>query len=292
MQILYCSGRVPLDNVSFCCLDCTSLLLLSDFSRDSAANRHCATHQIRIILVSCVVITSLFYPALSIYTSSQPKSFSIIDTFISPSTASSFHAQKDLVNLWDSHNTLRLHEDPITRAKCGVGLALRVERILIQSPALDDNGVLNHQILLSTLNFESRLEELILTGDSPCLKRPDGKCLVLSPLLFWDHDQEALLSDTKILDTLSPSKNISVEDIIVTPKMVLAGLESDDPHAAESQFDFAMFLALTYFFPKSECLGDTEHTTWLKTVHQALALNSELTVQIEEPKLIALEVSI
>lgn len=254
-------------------------------------NRHCATHQIRIILVSCVVITSLFYPALSIYTSSQPKSFSIIDTFITPSTASSLHAQKGLVNIWDHHSALRLHEDPITRAKCGVGSALRVERILIQSPALDDNGVLNHQILLSTLNLENRLEELISAGDSPCLKRPDGKCLVLSPLLFWHHDQEALVSDDEILETLSPSRNISVGDIVVTPKMVLAGLESNDPDAAATQFDFAMFLALTYFFPKSDCLGDTQHTVWRETVQQALSLNSELKVQIEEPKLIALEVS-
>ena len=32
---------------------------------------HCATHQIRVILISCVVITSLFYPALDVYTSSK-----------------------------------------------------------------------------------------------------------------------------------------------------------------------------------------------------------------------------
>lgn len=34
-------------------------------------NSHCATHQIRVILISCVVITSLFYPALDVYTSSK-----------------------------------------------------------------------------------------------------------------------------------------------------------------------------------------------------------------------------
>lgn len=37
----------------------------------AGCNSHCATHQVRVILISCVVITSLFYPALDVYTSSK-----------------------------------------------------------------------------------------------------------------------------------------------------------------------------------------------------------------------------
>ncbi|KAI3607963.1 sterol regulatory element binding protein cleavage-activating protein, partial [Moniliophthora roreri] len=53
---------------------------------------HCATHQIRIILVSGIVITSLFYPALDLYSSTNQQFSSIFTAF------SSLHAQQDLVN--------------------------------------------------------------------------------------------------------------------------------------------------------------------------------------------------
>jgi hypothetical protein len=252
------------------------------------AGRHCATHQIRIILVSSVVITSLFYPALAIYSSSQPKSLSILDNFTSRHTNIFFEAQKDLVNLWSSHDTIKLHEDSVSRAKCGVGTALRVERVLIQSNHADDDGAVSHQTLLSTLDFESRLERLVSSRDTPCLKGLNGRCFILSPLLFWNYDKEKLASDTNIMDTLNSSPNVSVGSIPVTPQMVLAGRGSDEPHVAG--FDFARFLALTYFFPGSDCLGDSEHASFLQSVHQVLEQNTKPVVQVQEPTLIALEV--
>jgi hypothetical protein len=256
----------------------------------NCTHSHCATHQIRIILVSSVVITSLFYPALAIYSSSQPKSLSILDTFTSRNTNPLSDAQKDLVNFWSSHNTLKLHEDAVSRAKCGVGTALRVERVLIQSTDAEDDGAVSHQTLSSTLHFESRLEHLVSSGDTPCLKAPSGKCLVLSPLLFWNYDKDALASDTNILDTLSVFRNVSVGSILVTPQMVLAGRGSNEPHVAGSGFDFARFLALTYFFPGSDCLGRSEHASFLHSVHQALAQNTKPIPQVQEPTLIAFEV--
>ncbi|KAG6918022.1 hypothetical protein DXG01_016874 [Tephrocybe rancida] len=250
---------------------------------------HCATHQIRIILVSCVVITSLFYPALAIYTSSQPKSLSIIDTFISRTTISAFDAQKDLDDLWSERHGLRIHNDAVTRAKCGVSSALRVERLLIQGHDTDDEGALNKQTLLSTLELEKRLEALISSSDTSCLKRSDGKCFVISPLLFWDHDRETLISDTDILDTLNPSKNISLGGIPITPQMVLARRELHEPHVTESDYDFATFLAVTYFFPESDCLGNIEHASWLQIVRRARAQHQEPNLEIPEPTIIGLE---
>ncbi|KAG5650886.1 hypothetical protein H0H81_010665 [Sphagnurus paluster] len=248
---------------------------------------HCATHQIRIILVSCVVITSLFYPALEIYTSSQPKTLSIIDTFISRSTISEFDAQKDLVDVWSYHG-LRIHEDAVSRARCGVGRALRVERLLVQGAEVDSQGALTRQTLLSTLELENRIESLISDTETPCLKRPDGKCFVVSPLLFWNHERDALLSDNNIIETLDASKNISLGGIFITPQMVLARRGSYETHAA-SKFEFATFLAVTYFFPESDCLGTSEHASWLQLVHRALAQDTEPTLQIQEPTLIALK---
>ena len=252
---------------------------------------HCATHQIRIILVSCVVITSLFYPALAIYASSQPNSLSIIDAFVSRSAVSGFHAPNDLDNLWSCHHTLRVHEDAVTRAKCGVGRALRVERLLIHGPMDEDVGAMNHQTLRSTLDFEHRLEETILQEEStPCLRRADGKCFVLSPLLFWNHDLEALLSDTNPLSTIKAVENVSLGGFHVTPQMVLARRRSLEP--AASKLDFAEYLAVTYFFPESDCLGSSEHASWLQAVQKAVAQEPEGLIQMREPTLIALEVII
>ena len=249
---------------------------------------HCATHQIRIILVSCVVITSLFYPALAIYASSQPKSLSIIDAFVSRSTVSGFLAPNDLENLWSYHHTLRIHEDAVTRAKCGVGRALRVERLLIHGPIDEDVGAINRQTLRSTLDLEHRLEETMLQESTPCLKRADGKCFVLSPLLFWNHDLGALLSDTNPLNTIKAVGNVSLGGFYVTPQMVLAHRRSLEP--AVSKLDSAEYLAVTYFFPESDCLGSLEHASWLQAVQKAVAQEPEGLIQMQEPTLIALEV--
>lgn len=68
--------------------------------------------------------------------------------------------------------------------------------------------------------------------------------------------------------------------------MVLAGRES----GSDFSFDFAMYLALTYFFPETDCLGKSDHLNWLQTVQDAKAFNAEIIVKPEEPFLLALEV--
>ncbi|KAJ7063555.1 sterol regulatory element binding protein cleavage-activating protein [Mycena amicta] len=240
---------------------------------------HCATHQIRIILVSCVVITSLFYPALALYTwSARPGFLSILDV-----TRSQY--PQDLENLWTGHETLRVLEDAVSRAKtrasCLADNALRVERILIHSPF--DGGV-NHQILQSTLDLERRIDQL----DLACLKRDDGSCFVLSPLAFWRHNEAALHADTNILDTLL-TQNASISGLQITPQMVLAGRGSDEPQVSGTHFDYAMFIALTYFFPNSDCLGEAEHRAWLHAIDAASLGAPRRSDPTQEATLIALQ---
>ncbi|KAJ7460927.1 sterol regulatory element binding protein cleavage-activating protein [Mycena galericulata] len=238
---------------------------------------HCATHQIRIILVSCVVITSLFYPALALYSSSHPEFLSILDV-----TRSQY--PQDLVDIWTGHDSLRVLEDAVSLARTHVSCpsdgTLRVERIFIHSPF---DGAVNHQILQSTLDLERRIDALQL----PCLKHADGTCFVLSPLAFWRYNPATLLDDSNILDTLS-NRNVSIAGIPISPQMVLAGRGSDEPHVAGTNFDFAMFLALTYFFPNSDCLGPEEHLAWLEAVDVASQFTPR-TGKFQEPTLIALE---
>ncbi|KAL0577358.1 hypothetical protein V5O48_004610 [Marasmius crinis-equi] len=242
---------------------------------------HCATHQIRIILISGIVITSLFYPALDLYTASNTP---IINPF------PSFHAHQDLVDLWSAHETLVAREDPVSRARCGTGRTVRVERVLVQSPLSDDDdGALNQRILISTLNFEQRLQKRLTTQKIPCLERTDRRCFVLSPLAFWGNDKARLLSDPNILDTLSLTRNVSVDGIPVTPQMVLAGRGSLEPHVGGNTFDFATFLALTYFLPESDCFSNSDHTAWVDAAQSVAGQDAELKTLSEEPTLIALE---
>ncbi|KAF5331101.1 hypothetical protein D9619_006037 [Psilocybe cf. subviscida] len=235
---------------------------------------HCATHQVRVILISCVVITSLFYPALDLYTSSRDASQSILDTITST------HMASDLANVWEPHGDIRIHRDAVTKAKCRDGDALRVERILIQSPVEE---AFNQEILLATLDLEQRLDAS--ASELNCLKRPDGRCLAISPLAYWNYDKGALRGDAHILDTLSASKNMSVGSIPITPQMVLAGRGSFD---GGNKFDYATFLALTYFFPHSACWGaSAEHAQWVQTVENII--DAEHRPQPPAPTLLALE---
>ncbi|KAH9484081.1 Sterol regulatory element-binding protein cleavage-activating protein [Psilocybe cubensis] len=248
---------------------------------------HCATHQIRVILISCVVITSLFYPALDLYTSSRNSSQSLLYNW-----GCALHPapEQDLANLWQSQDTLRVHEDPVARAKCRANNAIRVEHILIQSPLVEDDGALNHNILLSTLDLEQRLEDIISSGDSPCLKKPDGKCLVISPLAFWNYDKSTLLSDSNVFDTLTHSKNVSVSGIPITPQMVLAGRGSYEPHVGGNKLDYATFLALSYFFPNSPCWDSgAEHALWVHTIQNTVSQDAEVVARGPEATLIALD---
>lgn len=162
---------------------------------------------------------------------------------------------------------------------------MRVERVLIQSALPEDTGALNNQILFSTLDLEQQINKELFSEGIPCLNNPDGSCFVLSPLGFWDYDEARLLSDVNILDTLQLSSNVTVSGVPVTPEMVLAGRESSD-----ITLDFAMFLALTYIFPETDCSGNSGHNAWLRALQKAVNRKGDLIAETKEPNLIALEV--
>ena len=176
----------------------------------------------------------------------------------------------------------------MARARCGTEGILRVERLLIHSALPEDTGALNNQILLSTLQLERRIGYAVSTAGMGCLRRNDGSCFVLSPVAFWNYDEDMLLSDEDMLDTLQRTPNISIQGIPITPEMVLAGRELDD----DSNLDFAMFLVLTYVFHETSCLGSGGHSAWVKAVRQAAGGTGDLAVVTEEPTLLALEVTI
>ncbi|TFY56176.1 hypothetical protein EVG20_g9031, partial [Dentipellis fragilis] len=253
---------------------------------------HCATHQIRVLLICAVVITSLFYPALAMYSTSQPRflahfSSQILDPFVAADAISNYYAQHDLWNLWTGQDHLQVREDSVARARCGKEQTLRIERVLIHNSGSEDGPALSPQLLVSALQLEQRILDGLPAHRLSCLRKPDGRCLVISPLEFWHHSEAAIRSDRDIMDTLSLSKNVSVAGIPITPQMVLAGREVNE--YANKKVDLSMFLVLTFFFPEVDCLGNSGHRVWRGVLEQATKGAADLMTEAQEPTLIALE---
>ena len=245
-------------------------------------------------MVSSIVITSLLFPAIAVYTSPETHFFAgftlrVLDSFLTPDDISSYFAHHDLRYIWEGQPNLRLHDDSVARAQCGMQSILRSEQLLIGSVSQDYGlDALDRDTLLSTLALEQRISKTLAQRHIPCLKSSTGSCLFLSPLAYWDHDEGAVTADANILDTINLSHNVTASGIPITPEMVLAG-RGHDPRS--SNVDSAMFLALTYFFPDRDCLGNTGHIQWLRVLREAGGHTGDLVVQAQPPKLIALEVS-
>lgn len=207
-----------------------------------------------------------------------------------------FFSHHDMRHLWEEYNTIRVREDSVARARCGMEGIVRTERVFIGSSVGDDDdevddglGALKHSALLSAFELERRISETIRRRNLRCLTTPDGSCLVLSPSAFWHNDAKALIEDVNILDTLNLSPNATVSGIPVTPDMTLAGREFSDP--TSTRVDGALFLVLTYFFPDADCLGKAGHHEWLHVLEEAVEHIGDVMVRAQAPKLIALEVS-
>lgn len=167
---------------------------------------------------------------------------------------------------------------------------LREERVLVGSISPEEGlGALDKSTLHATLKLEHRISETLSGRGIPCLQTRTGSCFALSPLVFWNYDEQMLASDVNVLDTLNMAHNISISGVPITPDMVLAGRELLDPHS--DHIDAAMFLVLTYFFPETDCFSKEGHFKWLHALEDATGSAGELVVLAQEPRLIALEVS-
>ncbi|KAH8117453.1 sterol-sensing domain of SREBP cleavage-activation-domain-containing protein [Phellopilus nigrolimitatus] len=254
---------------------------------------HCATHQIRLILISGLVITSLFYPALGIYSSSSSKLVTSFPTHIlgqifAPDVRALSFFENDLDSVWSGHDALRIIDDTVARARCGMEKTVRIERLLLTSDGFDsDTGAINHQMLLSALKLESRLTDLLSSSNFNCLSSHSRRCITLSPLEFWSHDEHILEMDEDLLRTVNTHRNISVDGLSLRAPMVFAGRESAEPHG--SSIDFAAYLALTYFFHEDDCNGSSGHNTWLRALNNVASSQGPVSFKIQEPLLLALE---
>ncbi|KAI5124512.1 hypothetical protein M0805_003036 [Coniferiporia weirii] len=250
---------------------------------------HCATHQIRLILISGLVITSLFYPALGIYTNPNSELLTTSTHILGHIDLRSLSFfEDDLDSAWSGHDALRTVDDTVARARCGMEKTIRIERVLLTSDGFDsDAGVISHEMLRSALELETALTDHLLLNKFKCLSSPSRQCITLSPLEFWSHDQHALQADHDLLQTINRNQNISAAGLSLRASMVFAGRESAEPH--ESSINFAAYLALTYFFHEDDCNGSIGHNEWLKALDSIISPLGDISVKAEEPVLLALE---
>lgn len=255
---------------------------------------HCATHQIRLILISGLVITSLFYPALSIYSSSRFKPLSHVPAqllgILSPGTPSLAYFQDDLDNVWSGLSALRVWQDAVTRARCGVERTIRLERLLVTSTAIEDTGVINKQTLSSALHFEEELtRHLSSLPHLYCLARSGHECIAISPLEFWAHDHDKLLTDPRVVHTVNTNANMSVAGLPFNLRMVFAGRETSEN--SDAFVNFATHLSIVYMFLENDCSGSAGHEAWLQALEDVVPPSVELVTKPQGPQLLALQVS-
>ena len=158
--------------------------------------------------------------------------------------------------------------------------------MLVHSSASTDFAALSHQLLRATLHLERKISDTLAARTVPCLKRPDGQCLIVSPLMFWNHDENALMTDTNVLYTLSPSNNVSFAGVPIESQMVVAWGDKYSSVDTSS----TVFLALTFFFQERDCIGKTGHALWLQILEDSSKDSATLITETQQPKLIAFEV--
>jgi len=106
--------------------------------------------------------------------------------------------------------------------------------------------------------------------------------------MFWSHDESALMSDTNVLNTLSPASNVSFAGVPIESQMVVSW--GDRSKYLSVDAGSTVFLALTFFFPERDCLGKTGHALWLQILEDASKDSATLITETQQPKLIAFEV--
>jgi Sterol-sensing domain of SREBP cleavage-activation len=245
--------------VVFTTLECQFLCRFSSAHANAHHCSHCASHPKRVILVSSVVITSLFYPALALYSSSNP-------TYALSFLSTLFDAyQSDLHEIWESHDELHILADAATRARCGMERTLRIERVLVPSSEWTPAGAATPATLQFASKLDDRIGGILRDAKSPlsCVRTANKQCLVLSPMLLFDRGIPS--TTTEILKTINASPNVSVSDIQIGVPMLFSGRSFTDDRL-NTVVEHVTFLALTYFFLEKDCLASDGHDRWLKTL--------------------------
>jgi hypothetical protein len=211
----------------------------------------------------------------------------------------------DVRKPWEGMDNLVVVDESLTRPLCAEGATVRMERVLIHrsiSPA-PETGSLNKETLLDALAVHKDIVGILEKRDKlKCVRDADGKCLSISPLLFWDNI-DGTTSSSSLEKQLSNLNSTSAHDIIhrinthrplsssgirITPDMTLA--ERSITAQLGAKIRYSRFLVMTYFFEEDDCVGESRREVW----KEVLATLKSQTVDVRESghaaSLVALQV--
>lgn len=227
---------------------------------------HCASHPIRVILISAVVITSLFYPALALYSNSHPHALSsIFALFDAPIYRS------DLREVWQGHDALHVLEDSVTRTRCGLERTLRIERVLV--PSIDEAPAraATPSTFRFALDLENALHDLLRTPNPQLTCLPDARkedCFILTPSALFSDGIPS--TSEEILQIINNSRNVSLLGIPIDVSMLFSARFMSD--GQPGIIDRVGFLVFSYFFIETDCVSREAHQKWMSLLHKSVSM--------------------
>ncbi|CAG8436339.1 9077_t:CDS:2 [Funneliformis caledonium] len=243
--------------------------------------KFCATHQVYVIVAAIFLVLPLCYPALNAY-------------YLNPlSDVPTFY--------WELPSSRVPISKSSFKQKCGTQPSLHVESIIIKTEGFRDNNyrrsttdgtnVLEKNLFLWTLQLQERLSNTVViyppnktsplisrqepekyTLSSLCFK-PNGesRCLVHSPIEFWNYDAELLMNDKDISKTLLEANEVSSFKIPIPLKSVFGNPVYDK---LTGKIVSADSIILTYYLDgMGECAEDQTLAIWDLLWNQVMNAN-------------------
>ena len=105
--------------------------------------------------------------------------------------------------------------------------------------------------------------------------------------MFWNHDDDTLMNDPNILETMNHVRNDSLSKIPIHLPMVLAGRMS---LGDGDKTDYGAYLVLTYYFRENDCQTKAGHDAWKALASEAVKGKGYVHFPPAPPRLLALQV--
>lgn len=198
--------------------------------------RFVATRPIAVLLLCCVFLCTLTYPVLSLYAWAAPSSalgfFSYLRT--SPSLRlvgadGGLSGARDRRLPWQDLESVIINGEEACWQRIPKFREVTVQQILLGFPSngqvASEHGVLDRQPLhglykvqerlLSALANPANITSLACVHMEPNVDTSDKTnesptCFSLSPMSYWKHDENAMLSDTSVIATINmPHESIT-----------------------------------------------------------------------------------
>ncbi|KAK9894673.1 hypothetical protein P389DRAFT_99796 [Cystobasidium minutum MCA 4210] len=187
--------------------------------------RFVATRPITVLLLCSVFLCALTYPVLSLYAWAAPSSASGLFSFLR--TAPTLHLvgddgsiarARDLKLPWQNLDSVVLNGEEACWQRIPKFREVTVQQILLGFPSdgrvASEHGVLDRKPLHGVYNLQKRLHEALTTPEnrtslacvqilSSDIDATGPSCFTLSPLAYWDHNENEMLSDNSLIATVN-----------------------------------------------------------------------------------------